>query len=185
MQLQLNHPTFIHITCLSACVFFRLWGDTGGLPEHCSLLWGREETPAGWQVLSEVWAVQQSKSPLLLIQLFTYQCFSFYHLYESSFCPPSVSGPETLPEVSQRWRQLGSRDGYWDSESWLCQNEYPCAYTKWSRDTVVMFLTCVCVCVSTSGGSGQRQLSDKSADRLPDGRERWYAQGNQTIGCSF
>lgn len=39
---------------------------------------------------------------------------------------------------------------------------------KQCRYTVKYFLTFVCI---TPGGPGQRQRSDKSADRLPDGRE--------------
>lgn len=110
--------SWIFISWLLRCVFIRSWGDAGGLPEHRSLLWGRKETPAGRQVLSEVWAVQQSKSSPLLNHSFN----SFLKMLKTVFDFDidslfRLSGSEALPAVSQHGGQRGCRDGHRDGES--------------------------------------------------------------------
>lgn len=150
---------------LLRCVLTRSWGDAGGLPEHRSLLCGREETPAGWQVLPEVWPVQQStNSPSPSHSLNSInrikKGYSLPHLltpHVQTTCPPlSVrpSGPEPLPEVSQHWWQPGCRDGYRDGECVKVNNPVQMK----SPSILLSVFLCVCVCVT--GGSGQGLFSD-------------------------
>lgn len=114
-----HNPVSVKVQLVECCcVLTRPRGNAGGLPEHCSVLRRREETPAGRQVLSEVRPVQQSKSCPHSVILFTlnpnFRLVHMFRLWVSmSVC---LSGPEPLPEVSQHRWQPGCWDGYRDSE---------------------------------------------------------------------
>lgn len=57
---------------------FRFRSNNGRLSEHSAVFWGREEPSPGWEVLSEVWAVQQGTSFLCSLLSFMQACSSFF-----------------------------------------------------------------------------------------------------------
>lgn len=153
---------FTVVSWLVGFVFIRFWGDAGGLSEHRSVLWGRKEAPAGWQVLSKVWTVQQSKSDevthqscLVLWLLLFRRLFSFWttvRRWSTSCCALTLK---------TTWRSR------WRLRRW----------ELWAKECVCVrhfFYWCVCI----PGWPGQGQLFDQSADRLPDGGKWRHAQGN-------
>lgn len=105
----------------------RSWGHAGGLPEHRSLLCWREETLAGWEVLPEMWPVQQSMNQWFYLLCHNYTV-TFLHFL---FLPTTFSGSKSFSQVFQHWRQQGSGLGYRDSESpkiSLLYFNLPCVY---------------------------------------------------------
>lgn len=76
---------------------FRFRGYNRGLSEHSAVFWGGEESSSGWEVLSEVWTVQQGTRTLCAVCVDSFLSFLPMPECTSSVFQALTFGHTSLP----------------------------------------------------------------------------------------